>query len=183
MNSNIKEKLLDLTEELKSIKINQEQILKDIVKNKFVNNVKNEYSNTQEQEYYLDAYNIAYADDDISELLKNNPIALTYYQQNEEIFDTLLIFALDIYKSTDNLKIDELENLELNRIKLAKEKIILTTSDFELLYNYSKNQQANFRARLNNSLPFMKNDSKSKSSNAKILYNAKDVKQWFDNNF
>ena len=71
----------------------------------------------------------------------------------------------------------------LNKLKLAKEKDIITTEDLELLYSFSKSQQANYRARLNDALPYYKDDSKSKSTNAKILYNKKDVEKWFENNF
>jgi len=71
----------------------------------------------------------------------------------------------------------------LNKLKLAREKDILTTEDVELLYSFSKSQQANYRARLKDSLPYYKDDSKSKSTNAKILYNKKDIEKWFENNF
>ena len=182
-NKLLKSKLLNITDELKALKDTQKEILENIAKDNYTDIVKNKYSDIKDQEYYLNIYELAYDDETIEEILSTNPIALTYYQQNADTFDTLLSFALEMYHLSDNVKIEYLEDLEVTRIKVAKEKTILTTTDFEILYNYSKNQQANFRGRLNNPLPFRKNDSKSKSSNAKILYNADEVKQWFENNF
>ena len=64
-----------------------------------------------------------------------------------------------------------------------KEQIHITTKEFTLLYGYSKSSQVSFRGRINNPLPFLKDESKGKSSNTKILYNNEEVKQWFANNF
>jgi hypothetical protein len=74
-------------------------------------------------------------------------------------------------------------NKRLTKIQDIKEKEILTTSDFELLYNFSKGKQATLRGRINNSLPYRKDGSKSKSSNTKILYNKKEVDIWYANNY
>ena len=64
-----------------------------------------------------------------------------------------------------------------------KEQIHITTKEFALLYGYSKSSQASYRGRINNPLPFLKDESKGKSSNTKILYSNEEVKQWFNNNF
>ncbi len=68
--------------------------------------------------------------------------------------------------------------VELDNIQETQSKL-----DVVLLYDFSKSKQVELRGRINNPLPFYKDDSKSKSTNTKVLYNKKEVDMWFKNNF
>lgn len=177
----LKSKLLDITEELKVLKNTQKEILENIAKKNYENIVKSKYTDKKDQEYYLEVYEIVYDDETIEEILSDNPIALQYYQQNADTYDTLLTFALDMYKLSDGIKINDLEDLEVTRIKVAKEKKILSVKDVELIYGFSKFQQADFRGRIMNPLPYIKSSTNSRSANTKISYKKDAFEHWIDN--
>lgn len=177
----LKSKLLNITDELKVLKDTQREIIQSIVEDDYRDKVKSKYKDSKEQELYLDIYEIAYENESIEKILSKNPVALKYFKQNADTYDTLLTFALEMYHISDDIKIEELENLEVTRIKVAKEKKILSIKDVELIYNFSKSQQAGFRGRLINSLPHIKDSTNSKSANTKISYKKDELELWIDN--
>ena len=109
-------------------------------------------------------------------LSNNKKLIETLQNQNTERERALEKYVLKLYSLYDDLKIEYFENA-LNQqhiaIEKAKLKDIITVEEFELLYDYSKESQKGFRARLNDPLPYIQ-----KSFGAKIQYRKPDVEAW-----
>lgn len=90
-------------------------------------------------------------------------------------YQTILDIAINLNKLIDKpiKKIQSLEELQ--------HKKLLSINDVELLYDFSKTQQQNYRGRLKNPLPHHKESTKSKSANTKVYYKKKELEDWIDN--
>lgn len=106
---------------------------------------------------------------------KGNKIVYNLLKQLQSNYVTILDIAIEINKKADS------KNKDLLELQKLKEKKVLTVNDVEKVYSFSKTQQAGFRGRLSDSLPFMKESTNSRSSNTKILYNRDELEYWMDN--
>jgi len=70
---------------------------------------------------------------------------------------------------------------KVSNIELIQHKKILTVKDVELLYSFSKDTQKSFRGRIHNSLPYIKELTKSLSANTRIYYKKSKIEEWVDN--
>ncbi|MCX6077675.1 MAG: hypothetical protein NTW78_12435 [Campylobacterales bacterium] len=76
---------------------------------------------------------------------------------------------------SENEKISEVIEIE-KKMAMIHCKQYLTVREFEQKYNVSKTSQQNFRGRINDKLPYHQ-----KNEGGKIIYNVKEVDQWFEN--
>lgn len=72
---------------------------------------------------------------------------------------------------------EEIVEVKKHMAKIQSKKYI-TVNEFEEIYSVSKTSQQNYRGRIHDPLPYHQ-----KVFRGKILYNVKEVEQWFENQY
>ncbi|MCK5111824.1 MAG: hypothetical protein KAQ94_09920 [Arcobacteraceae bacterium] len=175
----VKLKLSQLAEKLEELKNEQQDILKSIVKDDYLQKLNTKFDDKSDKDFYLDIYDIAYEDKTIGDIISNNKVALDYYNQNVNTYNTLLDFAMDIYKLYDDIKIDYLDNIDSkSRIEKIQAKKYISIKEFEEIYGKSETSQQGLRGRLKDPIPY-----RQIVKNGAVTYVVEEIEKWFSNQY
>ncbi|MDO9305082.1 MAG: hypothetical protein Q7T77_07105 [Sulfuricurvum sp.] len=99
---------------------------------------------------------------------------------NEELYAYNSLYILIYESMLDNVislnKLLEKPNKKLLEIDQIRQKEFITVKEFEILFGYSSQWQAQRRSKLHDPLP------RATENKRKILYNTEEVRKWIENN-
>jgi phage anti-repressor protein len=172
----MEEILLNLIDEIEALKSVDKQ--KKIFIDFYEDYIRAKNISEDDKEFQISLLDeIAKNNDDFNfkDYFKPSPLIDYLYEKNDRDYQVIHKYALNLYrlyKKETNLKIDYYEEI-IQKIKVAKSKILIDPNEFYLLYGYSKASQRTFRERIYDPLPVA-----TSPESGSIRYNRVDVEKW-----
>ncbi len=169
--------MIEKLEEMNDEKVKLSKIYKEF----YTEDIKKRDLTPDMEDFLLGAVEVVTEIEDIKiEHFNPNEIMLYMYDSNLEKIKELENYSLRLYrlyqKEGKNIPYyDELEQAKLLEMKVIQSKEIISVNDFEILFGYSSSAQKGFRTRLNNPIPFIQKEFRSK-----IMYKRKEVDKWLN---
>lgn len=173
----MEEILLKLVDELNDLN-NEEERLGKLFKEYYIGFIKKKNLSKEDEEFQMLLIdNIIEGNDNFTfnSYFKPNPLIQHLYAENQKQVIVIHRYALQLYKlykKESNQQIPYYEDIVQKEKKLQGQKF-LDTSEFELLFGYSKSSQTSFRQKINNPLPI-----DSEYDSGKIRYIREEAERW-----